>query len=269
MSHHEWIRGTVKDPVSVYTDLHLRFNENGNDRNTSVPELFPVVEYVRNTIASPLYDEKCRQNPTLALMRTQLIHKLHHVTIQNAVMCPYESTLRVIFEAVGFFDVVNRSSKDFSTHFQKKYWYRFEELMARIPDVILIPAFDNISATDLMKIRGTPMYFIGISPDPVYVDEFWQSPLEFLIHDLNHAWKMMDADRRYMEMHPGLTREAFMENSSKFIQEYFPSIAIQKTDMEEKREMNKLKKILLFEVGHEDARPLLADIIAEALLEAE
>ncbi|NKI69392.1 hypothetical protein GN109_08180 [Collimonas pratensis] len=268
-SHHEWIRETVSSPLDVYRDLRKRFELNDDSPDTPILELLPVVEYVRSQMMLSAIEEKCRDNAALASMREQLLHKLHHVTIQNGPMCPYAPTLRILFEAVGFFDVACRIEKDLSIHFQKKYWYRYEKLMRRIPEVIIIPTFDNISATDLMKIRGTPIYFIGVSTEPVYVDEFWQSPLEFLIHDLNHAWKMMDMDDRFLRIQPTLSRDELMKESNKFIREYFPSIAIRKTDTEQQKEMKKLKKILLFEVGHEDARPLLPHIVTEALLEDE
>ena len=269
VSHHEWIRNLVKNPVDVYSDLRKRFSLNHDNLDTSVPELLPVIEYVRSQMLTPAMDEKCNSNAALAAMRDQLIHKLHHVTIQNGALCPYAPTLRILVETLGFFDVGCRIEKQLSTHFQKKYWYRYEELMRRLPDVIIIPTFDNISATDLMKIRGTPVYFIGISPDPVYVDEFWQSPLEFLIHDLNHSWKMMDMDDKFFQRHPEISRRDLIEKSNNFIREYFPNIAIQKNDTEEQRELKKLKKIILFEVAHEDARPLLPSIVSEALLEEE
>lgn len=269
VSHHEWIRDLVKNPAGVYGDLRERFALNQNNVDTSVPELLPVIDYVRSQMMHPTMDEKCSSNAALSSMRDQLVYKLHHVTIQNGAMCPYASTLRILFEAVGFFDVVCRIEKNLSTHFQKKYWYRYEELMRRIPEVIIIPTFDNISATDLMKVRGTPIYFIGVSTDPVYVDEFWQSPLEFLIHDLNHSWKMMDMDDKFFQKHPEISRDELMEKSNNFIREYFPNIAIQKMDTEEQRELKKLKKIILFEVAHEDARPLLPSIVSEALLEDE
>jgi hypothetical protein len=269
ISHHEWIRELVKNPLDGYRELRARFTSNSDSLDTPILELLPVVEYFRNQLMLSAIEERCRDNVALSSMRDQLLHKLHHVTIQNGPMCPYVPTLRIIFEAVGFFDVACRSEKNLSTHFQKKYWYRYEELMHRIPDVIIIPTFDNISATDLMKIRGTPIYFIGVSTEPVYVDEFWQSPLEFLIHDLNHAWKMMDMDDRFLQKQPNLSRDELMNKSNQFIRDYFPSIAIQKTDTEQQKEMKKLKKILLFEVSHEDARPLLPNIVNEALLEDE
>jgi len=269
VSHHEWIRKTVASPLDVYRDIRARFRQNNDRPDTPIIELLPVVDYVRSQVTSPMVDESCRGNVALGIMRDQLLHKLHHVTIENGPMCPYAPTLRVLFEAVGFFDVVWRTRKNLSTHFQKNYWYRYESLMSRIPEAIIIPTFDNISATDLMKARGTAIYFVGVSTEPVYVDEFWQSPLEFLIHDLNHAWKMLDMDDRFLQAHPDMSRDKFMETSNRFIRDYLATIAVQKTDTELQKEVKKLKKILLFEVGHEDGRPLLPGIIAETLLEAE
>lgn len=41
-----------------------------------------------------------------------------------------------------------------------------------------------------MKVRGTPIRFVGLSKDFTYVDEFEQSPEEFLMHDVNHSYRM-------------------------------------------------------------------------------
>lgn len=269
VSHHEWIRELIRQPLENYRRLQERFARNNLHPDTPMPELLPVVNYLRGQMMQPAMEEKCRANPALSLLRDQMIHKLHHVTVQNGAMFPYASTLRVLFETIGFFDAACRLERNLSTHFQKKYWYRYEGLMQRIPGVILIPTFDNISATDLLKIRGIPVYLIGLSPDPVYVDEFWQSPLEFLIHDLNHSWKMMDMDDRFLAQYPALRREQLIVDSYQFNTGFLPGIAIQKTDTEEQKEMKKLKKILLFEVAHEDARPLLPQVVCETLLESE
>ena len=269
VSHHEWIRKAVTSPLDVYRSIRARFSENDDRTDTPIIELLPVVDYVRSQIASPTVDETCRGNAALLIMRDQVLHKLHHVTMENGPMCPYAPTLRVLFEAVGFFDVVWRTRKNLSTHFQKKYWYRYESLMSRIPEAIIIPTFDNISATDFLKARGTPIYFVGLSAEPVYVDEFWQSPLEFLIHDLNHAWKMLDMDDRFLQAHPDMSRDDIMEASNRFIRDYLPTIAVQQSDTQLQKEIKKLKKILLFEVGHEDGRPLLPSIIIDTLLEGE
>ncbi len=269
VSHHEWIRKTVTSPLDVYRGIRARFSQNNDRPDTPIIELLPVVDYVRSQMISPEVDETCRGNAALLIMRDQVLHKLHHVTIKNGPMCPYAPTLRVLFEAVGFFDLVWRTRENLSTHFQKNYWYRYESLMSRIPEAIIIPTFDNISATDFLKVRGTAIYFVGLSTEPVYVDEFWQSPLEFLIHDLNHAWKMQDMNDRFLQAHPDMRSDEIMESSNRFIQDYLATIAVQKSDAELQKEIKKLKKILLFEVGHEDGRPLLPSIITETLLEAE
>jgi hypothetical protein len=269
VSHHEWIRKTVTNPLDVYRSIRARFSQNNDRTDTPIIELLPVVDYVRSQMFSPTVDETCRGNAALLIMRDQVLHKLHHVTIENGPMCPYAPTLRVLFEAVGFFDVVWRTRKNLSTHFQKNYWYRYESLMSRIPEAIIIPTFDNISATDFLKVLGTAIYFVGLSAEPVYVDEFWQSPLEFLIHDLNHAWKMLDMDDKFLQAHPDMSSDEIMEASNRFIRDYLATIAVQKSDTELQKEIKKLKKILLFEVGHEDGRPLLPSIITETLLEAE
>ena len=142
--------------------------------------------------------------------------------------------------------------------------------MSKIPDIILIPTPENISATDLMRIRTMPIYFIGISQDPIYVDEFWQSPLEFLIHDLNHAWKMRVADEWMMKMEEDpKNMSSLYEKAHAFGQGYLDSIKIQKTDSKEQKEIKKLKKIILFEIIHEDARPFLPQVLTGALLESE
>lgn len=52
------------------------------------------------------------------------------------------------------------------------------------------------------------------------------------------------------------------ERSSVFASKYLDSIKILKNDSKEVREMKKLKKIILFEIVHEDARPFLPEVIA-------
>ncbi|MDO8649483.1 MAG: hypothetical protein Q7R81_06925, partial [Candidatus Peregrinibacteria bacterium] len=127
---------------------------------------------------------------------------------------------------------------------------------------IVIPTFESLSATDLMRVRGVPIRFIGLSRDFLYVDEFEQSPEEFIMHDANHSWRMIMEDRA-AETTYGRAREQLIEESSAFIEEYLGKIKIQETDTEEQREMKKLKKIILFEIVHEDARPFLREVIGK------
>lgn len=160
MSHHEWIRSAIAHPQDMYTGLRDRFAQNHNNPETSVPELLPVINQIRDDLVSDTISELIIKNPSIGIMKEQLFHKLNHITIQNGLFCPYASSLRVIFECIAFFDTCRRSEKHFSTHFQKKYWHRYHQLMSKIPDIFVIPTTENISATDLMRMREVPVYLV-------------------------------------------------------------------------------------------------------------
>jgi hypothetical protein len=115
-----------------------------------------------------------------------------------------------------------------------------------------------------MKVRGIPMRFIGLSNEFLYVDEFWQSPLEFLGHDGDHSVRMAYEDEKYCKEN-NISREEFIETSIEFSQSYLQEIKIQKTDTKEQKEIKKLKKLILFEVTHEDSKPFMRDVIIHAL----
>jgi hypothetical protein len=212
---------------------------------------------------------------------------LRHVSLKNRVFCPYLPTVNAIFDAVAFFDVVARHKKDFyndlstseiiehnpkekanASYHMYKYQYRMNELLSKIPDEIIIPTFTNTSATDLMKVRGVPIRFVGLATDFLYVDEFEQSPEEFLMHDGNHSYRMMIEDEKYMAEN-NLSREELTARQNAFIQDYLPRIKISQDDSEIEKELKKIKKIILFEVCHEDAKPLLPEVVLSALLRKE
>jgi hypothetical protein len=100
------------------------------------------------------------------------------------------------------------------------------------------------------------------------VDEFEQSPEEFYMHDFNHSWRMSMEDRDCLKKY-GRTPEKLIEESNQFIDEYLDQIKILASDSEEEREVKKLKKIILFEIVHEDARPFLRDVICDYIQQME
>lgn len=221
----------------------------------------------------------CKENDLLIGFRDKVVNSLRHVSLKNRTFCSYLPTLQAIFQSIAFFDVVARHKKDFyhdihsdkiiehnpkekknAAYHMYKYEYRMNELLSKIPDEIIIPTFANLSATELMKVRGVPIRFVGLSKDFIYVDEFEQSPEEFLMHDLNHSYRMSDEDYKYMDNNH-LSRSDFIKKQHSFIQQYLPTIKISESDNEKTREIKKLKKIILFEICHEDAKPLLPDII--------
>lgn len=279
--HHEWIRNIIENPFLVYQDLEKRFAENNYSPETSFPELFPIVDRIKDKLFSDEMNNICSQNSVLLWLRDKVVISLRHVSLKNRVFCPYRSTLQAIFKAICFFDLVAREQKGFyekidsdkiiehnpkniafASYHMYRYEYRLNEVMNLLPHEIIIPTFESLSATDLMKVRWTPIRFIGLSFEFLYVDEFEQSPEEFLMHDINHSYRMIMEDRK-MQNKLQLSPQQYYLETSQFIAGYLPRIKIMETDTKEQKEIKKLQKMILFEILHEDARSSLKDIIIE------
>jgi|GEM_PF-1085317 len=277
----EFVRSLIKEPLESYRALKERFEAEGNSPEASFPELFPVVDHLLSDVFSEEINELCRALPLLAGVRDKAVISLRHVSLQNRTFCPYLPTLRAIAEGVAFFDLVARQKKGFyesmpkdrivehdpsttphASYHMYRYKYRLDQLMNMVPHEIVIPTYESLSATDLMRVRGVPIRFVGLSHDFLYVDEFEQSPEEFFMHDANHSWRMINEDRG-AEKNYGITEEQLIVESNAFIEEYLGHIKILTADTEEQREIKKLKKIILFEIVHEDARPFLREVIGK------
>ncbi len=275
----EFIRSIIKEPFASYESFKTRFENNKNSPETSFQELFPIVDHMLSKSFKEEINALCKQTPVLAGIRDKMVISLRHVSLKNRTFCPYLSTLRAIADGIAFFDVVARHKKGFyetmvkdtivehdprttphASYHMYRYKYRFNGLLNMIPGEIIIPTYEPLSATDLMRVRGVPIRFVGLSDDFLYVDEFEQSPEEFFMHDCNHSWRMAIEDQQ-AEKKYGRTKQELIQDSNAFIQEYLEIIKIRTTDTEEQKEMKKLKKIILFEIVHEDARPFLKEII--------
>lgn len=287
MNEHEFIRSLIKSPLESYQHLKERFDRENNSPNTSFPELFPVVDRILSDAFSDDINKLCQEHPILAGIRDKAVISLRQVALKNRTFCPYLPTILAIADGVAFFDVVARQKKGFydtmpkdrivehdpsttpyAAYHMYRYKYRFDEMMAMLPEEIVIPTFESLSATDLMKVRGVPIRFVGISNDFLYVDEFEQSPEEFFMHDCNHSWRMIMEDRN-AEKKYGKTKDQLLTESNAFISDYLEKIKIRKTDTEEDRELKKLKKIILFEIVHEDARPFLKEVVCKYIQSKE
>lgn len=279
LKEREFVRGIFSEPLSSYRSLRARFETNHDSVDTSFPELFPVVDKLLSESFTDDINELCRTTPIIAGIRDKMVISLRHVSLKNRTFCPYLPTLRAIAESIAFFDLVARHKKGFyesmpkdaivehnpaktphASYHMYRYKYRYDEMMGMVPHEIVIPSFEELSATNLMQVRAVPIRFVGLSKDFLYVDEFEQSPEEFFMHDANHSWRMIMEDRKAEEKY-GRTREQLIEESATFSKEYLDHIKIRKSDTEEQKELKKLKKIILFEIVHEDARPFLKDVI--------
>jgi hypothetical protein len=295
-NEHSFIRRMIADPLGIDREIQEVFNKNGRNPHTSAPWMYPALERMWHSLYSPETNQWCKGDPGLMGMRELASMKLRHCMIKNEIpgselfgnlFCPCRPSIEAIHAAVEFFDVIERKKKDFyqklpadevvehnpkeiphAYYHSYRYLYRIQKLLEQVPDQNIILTFEALDAEDLLRVRGSRNRLVGLSREFIYVDEFFQSPYEFLIHDYNHSFRMVLEDLAYMKEH-GLTPDEYYQRSTAFSQEYLEKLKVRETDSEEERELKKLKKIILFEICHEDARPFLPDVIGKYLQQVE
>ena len=62
-----------------------------------------------------------------------------------------------------------------------------EPLLALWPHVMALPAINDLSARDLLRLRAFPVHPLGVTSEPVWGDGRRLSPAEFFFHDVDHA----------------------------------------------------------------------------------
>ena len=276
----EWVRGIIKNPLKGYNEIKESFCENNNGLETPMPELEAIISKMKNDLYSNKVNEYCNEN-NFAMWQRNIIDML--ITNVISEKFPYKSTITTIISVIQFFDILSRDDKGFYDNwdafqehihdprkeqyayfFSHKYGNHLNKILGMFPDEIIIPTYEHLWATDLMRVRGIPIRFIGLSNDFLYVDEFWQSPLEFLWHDGDHSLRMAYEDAKYCEEN-NMTREDYIKQSVSFSNSYLDEIKIKKTDSVEEKEIKKLKKLILFEITHEDSKPFMKDVIISSI----
>lgn len=282
-SHHEFVRNMIHHPYETYEKIHERFKKTRFHPETPMPEFYPLVQKLISDLYSDEINTLCMNNDFALAQRHLIDNDLKHCASNVDALCPYQSTLLTVYKAIEFFDIVQRIKKWFYDNWKKdsfniqdpgiqqyayffrtKYKNHLDALFAKFPDEIIIPTFEHIWATDLIKVRAIPLRFVGLSTEFLYVDEFWQSPVEFFLHDTDHSLRMAEEDEK-LRNKTGYSQDEFIQHSLKFTQEILTLIKISPEESEEVRELKKLKKVLIFEICHEDARPLTRETIAEAI----
>lgn len=281
LKERDFIRSLIDQPLASYLNLKARFESNNNYPDSSFPELFPAVDRMLADMFSAEVNMMCKKHPLLVGLRDKAVISLRQVCMKNRTFCPYQSTVRALASGIAFFDVVARQKRGFydtmpsdeiiehnpsttphASYHMYRYKYRYDQMMNMVPTELVIPTYESLSAADLLRVRGVPIRFIGLSPDFLYVDEFEQSPEEFFMHDCNHSWRMIMEDNDCLEKY-GKTQKELISQSNEFITFYLDKSTVRPSDTVEERELKKIKKIILFEIVHEDARPFLKEVVCK------
>ncbi len=256
----------IKNSIESYESMREGLRINGP--NTSFKDKFlSTVDYLILKLRSDNgIIERLTLDPLLWHFRDKALAQLNDVKNRD---CPYMDTIEAIERALEFYDVYHRTIDPKHSpilYHSGRYQYYLHFLKGAIHDHIFFPTMANLGATDLLKIRGVGIGFAGVNTEINYVDGYYQTPFEFYIHDVNHVRRMfLFFEKASKKL--GFDMEKFARMSDKFVRDtLLPMISINSADSEEVKNIKRLKKILFFEVLHEDALAAHPDILQEAVL---
>lgn len=265
------VKKITSESYASYKEMRDRLQAKG--LNAPFPELEAVVEYLHlKIISDEAIIRTAKSNKYISAMRIFVLRQLETISAsakQANSSYPYLKTLDAIERATEFLDVVQRNndpSRSPKLYHSGRYEYYLHYLKAQAPDHISLPTIVSLGATDILKSRGVPIGFWGVNTDVAWVDGYYQTSYEFLIHDVNHTRRMFqffkeEADRL------GMSVDEFALISDEFVKNrLMPLISIKKADDEVTKNKKRLLKVLLFEILHEDALPASREVIETAAL---
>ena len=200
-AHKKYIIHVINHQEQVYSE-HVEFFSGGNHETIQIKELKTCIDYLKFGLDIPIINEECETNPVLHNLRNSLMCSILAVHSNEDLSYLYGPSIRVIFKIIDFYDIFIRSIRTIGEKLPEYYHkYRYEryiEYCITFKQLMLVPTFAYIGATDLLKLRPYPIFIVGITIANKFVDEFFQSPVEYFIHDVNHCRRMADANIKDM-----------------------------------------------------------------------
>ena len=265
--HNNFIKEYISNPEPIYITLRTRLTTYGENK-AEFPEFIPIIKYLKNAVNTPEINEWLKTNEAMTINHTLLHLDIQSIKLSNNYY--YGPTLRVIFRCLDFLDIYIRERERLKGSPLNPYYHRyrytryFEYCIGESPELIIFPTFSNIGATDLLKIRAFPCFFVGIVTDTIFVDEYIQTPAEFFIHDINHSRRMYQENLKHYNIfksQPGNEKLNIINYYQKMREIITTKIVPLLSDKSIELPIRQLIKIILFEICHEDALPLMPDVI--------
>lgn len=172
---------------------------------------------------------------------------------------PYIPSLHAIREALELFDIVARQKYTGigPNYHSDRYMHHFYHLYHS--DFIYLPILDDLSLMDFIKTRAIPISFIGVTTEPVFADGYFNSPIDFFMHDANHVRRLQSYFDEYVRElakqgvrvpEPNILYQQFQS----FIDSYIvPNIEIKQGMSQDEIEIRQILAVLHFELLHEYA----------------
>ena len=298
--HNDMVKQMFNHPYNAYQTFKERLKKDGGE--ASFPEFEGVVKFlVKALFQTKIYGWYMGVGSDAAdggdgnkkhILLDQVINKLIGLEIVDRFFYPYSSTIYVIENLLELLDYYYRNVATFdeSTPVNETigpyyHIFRYRSYMTTflnsktfgIPNNIVFPTCFSVGATHLIKIRCVPILIMGVVNEPIYVDQYINSPLDFWAHDIQHAKRQIQETLRYYDvfikhnsyynrrtLYDIKTQDQFYEYMEKFTKEkIIPMITLRDTDitsqdeeMMRNRAYRAIKKLIIFEVVHEKAWPI-------------
>ena len=209
--HENLIKTIIREPVKTYKELRA------NSKNSQLhleavilillEKIFDIDANEKEIFRKRLADEEKRDTEKKDLekdmnqydsMFEQIIIKVSHVLFKSRFYLTYRPSVEVIVDMLSFIDIMCRSDKDkcrgaSNPYFHTRRYLYYLKFMLDQYDKghILMPTYLSIGATDFIKIRCIPIYLLGCHPESEFADEYYNTPLDFFSHDVQHARRQL------------------------------------------------------------------------------
>jgi len=280
--HKKYIREVmIENPFATYMSFRTRLENQGADAD--FPEFKGVVGFLTKALFQSEIT-KMFERPEYSVLLDQVLNKLMAIQIEGSFNYPYRSTIYCIESMLELIDFYYRtiSSKSNGNKPNEKigpyyHIFRYRSSMTTftdsdygIPKNIIFPTFVAIGSMDLIKMRCVPILLMGIVSEPIYVDQYLNSPLDFWAHDIQHSKRQIQETERYydefIKHNRYYTRRTLFHVKSevdfyKYMEDFtknklMPIIKFKEEDSPEVKAIKAIMKIIVFEVVHEKAWPL-------------
>jgi hypothetical protein len=192
--HERYVRNIISNQGVEYNKLVEKGFFLGCHETIQIIELKDCVDYLKHGLDIEIIEKKCRENPILRQLRDSLLCSIFSVTSNDELSYLYGPTIRVLIKILDFYDIIIRSIKEVPPYYHKYRYERYVEFCISFKDLFIFPTFAYIGATDLIKLRPYPLFPVGMTLTLEFVDEYFQTPIEFFIHDINHSRRMIESN---------------------------------------------------------------------------
>lgn len=273
-----FVRSLIHNPLEGYNYIKNKFNSN-TPALVSFEEIGSTVNFLISSLNKDNISQFCKKcsfaerikhNALLSLKQVQIsfvttpLKGLKYPHIPHILgSYPFQPTLNAIEETLNFYDCYTReiyqnmepNSKEMLLPplYHTDRYRHYSQSTRHKSDFFTIPTHESLGLIDFIKIRGVPISFVGVNIDPVFNDAYYNSPLDFWVHDWNHSRRLRSYNHLFYEKHNININDGCKYLNSIVENVILPSIVISSSMNSKEIAIRKAMTLLYFEWLHEYA----------------